>query len=268
MNTDASGRLSGRVAIVTGGGRGLGRAMTLALARAGASVVATASRAFAEIEAVASEAGKQHVIAMEADVSRPEDCVRVVDATVARFGRLDVLVNNAGRGMRYVSENFLTEPTRFWQTDPEIWRMVIDTNVNGPFFMARAAAPVMLDAGWGRIVNISMNHATMRRAGFSPYGPSKAALESETVIWAQDLHGSGVTVNALLPGGATRTGMVPDRVDPALKAQLLDPAIITPPLLWLATEGSDGVTGMRFDASRWRMDMDEASAALACGQEL
>lgn len=170
--------------------------------------------------------------------------------------------------MRYVSENFLTEPTRFWQTDLEVWRMVIDTNVNGPFFMARAAAPVMLDAGWGRIVNISMNHATMRRAGFSPYGPSKAALESETVIWAQDLHGSGVTVNALLPGGATRTGMVPDRVDPALKAQLLDPAIITPPLLWLATEGSDGVTGMRFDASRWRVDMDEASAALACGQEL
>ena len=67
----------------------------------------------------------------------------------------------------------------------------------------------MLRAGWGRIVNISMNYKTMRRGGFSPYGPSKAALESETIIWAQDLARTGVTVNALLPGGATHTGMIP-----------------------------------------------------------
>ena len=84
--------------------------------------------------------------------------------------------------------------------------MIVATNVNGPFLMARAAAPHMMRQRWGRIVNISINHETMRRAGFSPYGPSKAALESETIIWAQDLDGTGVTVNALLPGGATDTG--------------------------------------------------------------
>jgi NAD(P)-dependent dehydrogenase (short-subunit alcohol dehydrogenase family) len=82
---------------------------------------------------------------------------------------------------------------------------VIDTNVNGPFMTARCAVPFMLKAGWGRIVNVSVSQGTMRRRGFSPYGPSRAALESETIIWAQDLEGTGVTVNALLPGGATLT---------------------------------------------------------------
>ena len=136
-------------------------------------------------------------------------------ATVAlaleRFGRLDILVNNAARGMKYVSEDFMTEPTRFWETPAGTWRLVIDTNVVGPFLMARAVVPTMLTGGWGRIINISINADTMRRRGFSPYGPSKAALESATTIWAQDLVDTGVTVNALLPGGPTLTGMIPSR---------------------------------------------------------
>jgi NAD(P)-dependent dehydrogenase (short-subunit alcohol dehydrogenase family) len=268
MSYTESNRLAGRSAIVTGGGRGLGRAMTLALARAGATVIATAAGTVDEVKAVADEAGGQDVIAVQADVTRPEDCARVVEITLARCGRVDLLINNAGRGMKYVSETFLTEPTQFWRTDPDVWRMVIDTNVNGPFFMARAAVPIMLEAGWGRIINITMNHETMRRPGFSPYGPSKAALESETVIWAQDLKGTGITVNALLPGGATLTGMIPQSVDPALKAKLLDPAIMALPLMWLASEASDGVTGMRFNASQWDARLDEASAAIGCGQEL
>jgi 3-oxoacyl-[acyl-carrier protein] reductase len=208
------------------------------------------------------------VIAIQADVTRVEDCARVVATAREKFGRLDVLVNNAGRGMRFVSEQFMTEPTRFWETDPDVWRMVIDTNVNGPFLMARAAVPVMRAAGWGRVINISMNHETMRRRGFSPYGPSKAALESETIIWARDLEGSGVTVNALLPGGATLTGMIPDNVDAATRAKLLDPKAIVPPLLWLVSEASDGVTGMRFNAARWNAGVDESAAASACAENL
>jgi NAD(P)-dependent dehydrogenase (short-subunit alcohol dehydrogenase family) len=88
--------------------------------------------------------------------------------------------------------------------------------------MARAAVRPMLRTGWGRIVNVSVSQGTMRRAGFSPYGPSKAALESETVIWAQDLAGTGVTVNAILPGGATATGMVPESVSQQVRAALLN----------------------------------------------
>lgn len=266
-----SGRLAGRVAIVTGGGRGLGRAMALGLAQAGATVIATAAREGAEIEAVAqagAQGGGAGVVAVQADVTREEDCARVVRTAVERYGRLDILVNNAGRGMKYVSDRFMTEPARFWNTDPEVWRMVIDTNVNGPFLMARAAVPAMLDAGWGRIINISMNHETMRRAGFSPYGPSKAALESETIIWSRDLDGTGVTVNALLPGGATLTGMIPQTADAALKARLLDPAVIVPPLLWLASDAADGVTGMRVNASLWDAKLDEAQAASASSNPL
>ena len=258
--------LAGKVAIVTGGGRGLGRAMALGLARAGAGVVAAAARERAEIERVAAES-EGRVAAVVADVTREEDCRRLVDTALARFGRLDIVVNNAGRGMKYVSEDFMTEPTRFWETAPEAWRLVIDTNVNGPFLLARAAAPHLIAQRWGRIINVSMGWETMRRRGFSPYGPSKAALESETVIWAQDLAGTGVTVNALLPGGATLTGMIPASFPDHLRADLLAPEIMVPPLLWLASPRSDGVTGRRFVAQRWRTDIPDRDAAAAAAED-
>jgi NAD(P)-dependent dehydrogenase (short-subunit alcohol dehydrogenase family) len=245
---------SRKVAVITGGGRGLGAAMALGMARAGHNVVVTAAREPAEIEAIAAQAGRDQVLPLVADVTREEECERVVDAALKRFGSLDILVNNAGRGMKYVSARFMTEPTRFWETDTDAWRLVIDTNVNGPFYMTRAAVHSMMRQRWGRIINVSMSYETMQRAGFSPYGPSKAALESETIIWAQDLAGTGVTVNALLPGGATLTGMIPPSVPERVRATLLAPDIVVPPLMWLASPASDGVTGKRVIANRWRVD--------------
>ena len=262
MNTASPDSLQDKVAIVTGGGRGLGRAMVLGLVEAGVKVLITAARESAEIESVAAQAraqtGRDCVLPLLADVTRPEDCQRVVDSAIRELGGLHVLINNAGRGMKYVSETFLSEPTRFWEVDPVVWRMVIDTNVNGPFLMARAAVPHLLAQGWGRIVNISMNRETMRRAGFSPYGPSKAALESETIIWSQDLAGSGVTVNALLPGGATNTGMIPDSVPEQVRRDLLAPQIVVPPLRWLLSSDADTVTGKRIDAVRWKSESPKA----------
>jgi NAD(P)-dependent dehydrogenase (short-subunit alcohol dehydrogenase family) len=249
-----------RVAVVTGGGRGLGAAMALGLARAGYRVVITAAQERKEIDAVAAQAQPDQIVPVLADVTREEDCERVVETALARFGNLDILVNNAGRGMKYISEAFMTEPTRFWEADPKAWRLVIDTNVNGPFFMARAAVRPMLRNRWGRIINISMNRDTMRRAGFSPYGPSKAAVESETIIWSQDLAGTGVTVNALLPGGATLTGMIPPGFPDHLRTTLLDPAIMVPPLLWLASSVADAVTSKRVLANRWPSGADHPAA--------
>jgi 3-oxoacyl-[acyl-carrier protein] reductase len=255
------------VAIVTGAGRGIGRAVALGLIAAGAAVVATASRQTAELEALVAEGGEDHILPILADVTKTEDCARVAQAALKRFGRIDILVNNAARGMRTISETFLSRPTRFWEVDPDAWRLVIDTNVNGPFLMARAVVPAMRAAGAGRIVNISVKHDSMRRAGFSPYGPSKAALEAETIIWARDLAGSGVTVNALLPGGLTRTGMIPEPVAEALGGQLLDPAIVVPPLLWLVGHEAAEVTGRRFVALHWRQDLPPQKAALLAADD-
>jgi 3-oxoacyl-[acyl-carrier protein] reductase len=260
-----NGQLEGKTAIVTGGGRGLGRAMALGLARAGANVMITAARNRDEVDAVVSEAVTNRyagaIHAMVADAASETESLLVVSRTIGDFGALHILVNNAGRGMRFVSEGFFDTPTRFWETAPAVWRMIIDTNVNGPFMMARAAVPHMLRERWGRIVNISMNHETMRRAGFSPYGPSKAALESETIIWALDLAGTGVTVNSLLPGGASDTGMVPETVPASDRRRLLDPQIMVPPLLWLVSEEAGAVTGARVVAKLWDSSLPPAEAA-------
>jgi len=235
--------------------------MALGLSRAGFRVAITAAWTRNEIEAVAREAPQGQIYPVMADVSRESACAALIQEVEARLGPVDVLVNNAGRGMRYVSERFLIEPPPFWETDPETWRMIIETNVNGPFFMSRAVTPGMIARGWGRLINISMNHGTMRRRGFSPYGPSKAALESETSIWAQDLAGTGVTVNALLPGGASLTGMIPEEVPSELRQKLLSPEIMVPPLLWLISDSADEVGGKRLNASRWDTNLNPSEAA-------
>jgi NAD(P)-dependent dehydrogenase (short-subunit alcohol dehydrogenase family) len=169
--------------------------------------------------------------------------------------------------MKYVSAALPAPPIRFWETVPVTWRQVIDTNVNGPFFMARAAAPHMIRAGWGRIINMSTSYNTMRRPTYTPYGPSKAALESETLIWAQDLFNTGVTVNAILPGGVALTGFIPAAFPEAEKRRLLDPEIIVPPTLFLASSESDGISGKRFDAMHWRTDLPVSEAAALCARD-
>ncbi len=230
--------------------------MVFGLIQAGAKVVATASSSPGELESVAQEVGLDRLLPVVSDVTSADACEHVAQAALRRFGALHILVNNAGRGMRYVTQRFLDQPIPFWDVDPDVWRMIIDTNVNGPFLMARAVLPAMLSQRWGRIINISMNHSTMRRRGFAPYGHSKAALESETVIWAHDLENTGVTVNALLPGGATATGMIPEDVSPEIKDSLLRPEIMVSPLLWLASEAADGVNGCRVNASHWDGNRD------------
>jgi 3-oxoacyl-[acyl-carrier protein] reductase len=245
------GELDGKVAVVTGGGRGIGRAIAEAYLEEGARIALTAARKKAEVEDVVRKAGPERALALVADVTDPEDCERVVAETVERFGQVNVLVNNAGRGMKYVSSDFLTEPPRFWETDPETWKMVIETNVNGPFFMARAVVPRMIEQGGGSIINVSVNYETMKRRGFSPYGPSKAALESESIIWAQDLEGTGIRLNIILPGGATDTGMIPPGVPDDVRSRLLRPEIIGPPAVYLVSDASRHMNGRRLIATDW-----------------
>src|SRR5260370_3965949 len=141
-------QIPSHVAIVTGGGRGLGRAMVLGLAQAGIHVVATAARERTEVEAVAEEVrqscGESRVLPLVADVTQEDDCAEVVNAAIKRFGRLDILVNNAGRGMKYVSNEFLTEPTRFWEVAPETCPLRVATNVNATFMLPKPAIHTIL----------------------------------------------------------------------------------------------------------------------------
>ena len=147
-----------------------------------------------------------------------------------------MLVNNAGIGMRTVNPRFMSEPQPFWEVTPAGFRDVVETKVVGCFLMAREVVPLMLAQGGGRIVNISMNEQTMVRRGLRAV---RAVGRRRRGVVAGDGGGPGrqsVTVNILLPGGATLTGMIPDEASAEVRAALLDPAVMGPPIVWLASE--------------------------------
>jgi 3-oxoacyl-[acyl-carrier protein] reductase len=241
-------RLEGKVAIVTGGGRGIGRAIAEAFAKEGAKVVVTSAQNRKEIEEVAVNV---EGLAIQGDITKIDDVYHIVNTTISTFGNIDILVNNAARGMKFINKNFMTGWKPFWEAEFEKWKLVIDTNINGVFLMTKAVVLHMLKNYYGRIINISINHETMKRKGFSPYGPSKAALESMSYIWAQELEGTGITLNILLPGGATATGMIPDNFPESMKKELLDPSIICEPAVYLASDEAKNVNGQRIIAKDW-----------------
>lgn len=220
---------------------------------AGARTVVTSRDATRAQEAAAQMGGEAIGIAM--DVRDQTAIEAAVEAIYARLGGLDLLVNNAGIGMRTVNERFMSEPQPFWSVSPEGFRDVVETKLTGSFLVSRAVVPRMLAAGGGRVVMISMNTSTMTRRGFVPYGPSGAAVEALAGVMAADLAGTTVTVNTLLPGGATATGMIPPDASEEVRARLLDPAIMGPPIVWLASSEAAGTHGERLIANEfdsWR----------------
>jgi 3-oxoacyl-[acyl-carrier protein] reductase len=256
--------LKRRVVIVTGGGRGMGRAMALGFARAGAAGVAvTSGGSPEEIAAVAREidaiAGRPAGMAVTADVGDAAACARAVEAVVARFGALHVLMNNAGKGMRHVGES----RGAFWKADSAGWDSVIATNVNGPFHMAKAAAPHMIAAGWGRIINISKTIDSMHEIGNTPYGCSKAAVDAMTMSWAQDLEGTGVTANILAPGGMVNTTFSRPAAIKRFQAEgkkYFEAEDIVPAAVWLASDSAAAYNGCRFNAAQWDHGLAPAKA--------
>jgi NAD(P)-dependent dehydrogenase (short-subunit alcohol dehydrogenase family) len=244
--------LNGTRALVTGATSGLGLAMARALVDAGARVAITSRDAERAASAAADLGGGTVGLALDA---RDEVAVAAGVAEVwERLGGIDLLVNNAGIGMRTVNPRFLSEPQPFWEVPPDGFRDVLDTKVAGCFLMARAIVPRMLEQGGGRIVTISMSPSTMVRRGFVPYGPSGAAVEALSRVMAADLAGSAVTVNLLLPGGATDTGMIPDDTPAETRERLLDPTVMGPPIVWLASPEATGVHDERIvaaDFTQW-----------------
>jgi NAD(P)-dependent dehydrogenase (short-subunit alcohol dehydrogenase family) len=236
-----------RTALVTGGTSGLGLAMATALAGAGLRVALT-GRSADRASAVAATLPAALGLGLD---TRDEGSVsQAVEQAWDRLDGIDLLVNNAGLGMRTVNPRYLTDPASFWTIPPDGFRAVIDTNLTGYFLVAREVTPRMLAAGGGRIVNVSMNHATMTRRGFVPYGPSRAGAEALSRVMAADLLGTPVTVNMVLPGGATRTGMIPDE-DLASRPELLPAEIMGPAITWLASAAAAGVHDERLVATEF-----------------
>jgi gluconate 5-dehydrogenase len=233
-------------AVITGGTSGLGLAMATALAAAGARVAIT-SRSTDRAETTARRLGPD-AAGFGSDVRDEQSVARLVADVHDRFGGVDLLVNNAGIGMRSVNPAFLSAAQPFWAVEPGGFRDVFDTKVTGVFLVTRAFVPRMLDAGAGRIVNISMSESTMTRRGFVPYGPSGAAVEALSRIMAADLADTPITVNLLLPGGATVTGMVPDDVPAERRDAMLRPEGMGPPIVWLASAAAAGVHDERIVA--------------------
>ncbi|WP_026072842.1 3-oxoacyl-[acyl-carrier-protein] reductase [Nodosilinea nodulosa] len=184
--------LEGQVAVVTGASRGIGRAVALALAAAGAQVVVNYARSSAAADDVVAEiaAGGGSAIAIQADVSKADQVDALIGGTVEKFGRVDILVNNAG----------ITRDTLLLRMKPEDWQAVIDLNLTGVFLCTRAVAKLMLKQRSGRIINIASVAGQMGNPGQANYSAAKAGVIGFTKTVAKELASRGVTANAVAPG--------------------------------------------------------------------
>jgi NAD(P)-dependent dehydrogenase (short-subunit alcohol dehydrogenase family) len=236
--------LDDRVAIVTGAGRGIGREFALELARNGAMVVVNdlgvglagddmaddpASAVCAEIEAFGGRAVPSHD-----SVSDFEAASRIIETATETFGRLDILVNNAG----IVRDRTLAKMTE------DDFDAVIATHLKGAFNCARHAVPVMKEAGYGRIINVTSSAGLRGNFGQTNYGAAKAGIMGMTFVWALELARAGITVNGLAPAGATRmtAALAGDGAPPPT----LDPAGNAPLVAFLASERAGHVNGQIF----------------------
>jgi NAD(P)-dependent dehydrogenase (short-subunit alcohol dehydrogenase family) len=232
--------LQGKVALVTGASQGLGRALALAYAKEGASLVVN-SRSEEGIRPVAGEVEGlgAEVLAVAADVSKGEDARRLVEEAVGRFGGIDILANNAGLlGPRVAIEEYPEEQ----------WRRVIDANLTGPYLVSKAAIPHLREGA--SIINVVSGVSVEGRAEWGAYSVSKFGVEGLSQILAAELEARGVRSNAVDPGGMRtdmRAAAYPEE-DPQTR---ITPEENTAVFLYLASDESKGVTGQRFKAQEF-----------------
>ncbi len=258
-------RVDGKVAIVTGAGRGIGKAIALILAEAGADVTVVA-RTKEQIEQTAGDIRKlgRKALAIPADVSQEDQVKKVVEQTVSQFGKIDILVNNAGIA---VSKPVVIIPgaeiagftgkvsAQDEQTTLQEWRQIIDTNLTGAFIFAQAVGPYMMKQRKGKVINTSSTAADQGLPRISAYSASKAGLSTFTRCLASEWGPFNINVNAIAPG-IIRTDMVAHHLEnPKSKEAILqripldriaEPRDVALLVLFLASEASDYLTGQIF----------------------
>ncbi len=239
--------LRNKVAIITGGGRGIGRAIALAFAKAGADL-AVVSRTRSELEAVASEIhnlGRQ-VLVVVADVSDPIKVMRMVKATLRELGRVDILVNNAA----------FAAPRSVVGTSLEDWNRTLEVNLTGVFLCSQAVLAHMLEQGEGKIINISSGSGVRGSPGNAAYSASKAGVIAFTQALAGEVRETGIQVNVICPG-PTRTEMLASRptgVSPYSAADAMEPEEVAGAALFLASDYSGRINAQTFHvriSDRW-----------------
>ncbi|KQX21370.1 SDR family NAD(P)-dependent oxidoreductase [Variovorax sp. Root434] len=243
--------LKGRTALVTGAAQGIGLSIAQRFAAAGANLVLV-DVADHELQQVATHLRERGagVVAKVMDIAdRPSAQALHAELDGASIG-VDILINNAAIGPERNDPAYLVAKPKFWSTPDALWLEMLRVNVFGAQLLSTVFAPDMVRRGWGRIINVSTSLDTMYRQGIGPYGPCKAALEASSRIMFQDLQGTGVTVNVLLPGGPVNSRMVPADcgIDPE---DLIQPDQLAKPALWLCSNEANDVTGLRLVARHW-----------------
>ena len=255
-------RLQGKHILITGASQGLGRELALAFAREGASALTLVARHQEALEQVKTEvrevAPDARVLALTADVSRPDDIERIIGTTLEMFGgRLDVLVNNASALGPLPMPYLLDYPL-------EDFRAVLDTNLIAPFLLIKKALPAMIERG-GSIINVTSDAGQVGYPGWGAYGISKFGLEGMSATWAAELAEAGVRVNLVDPG-EMNTQMHRDAEPDEDPAQWTDPSSVTEVFIYLASDESQGITGRRFQAQEENWGQDQSAKATTSGE--
>jgi len=241
------GRLENKVAVVTGGGRGIGRAICLAFAKEGADVIlnyASKDQPAQEVVELIGKIGRK-AVAVKGNVAVKADVERIIQTAIENFGKIDILVNNAG----------VSKPNMLYKMTEEQWDEVVDIHLKGPFLCIQTASKYMMEKKYGKIINVTSSAGLWGTKGQINYSSAKGGIIALTKSAARELAGYGITVNVVQPGYVSTEMMEKVQTDPKLKevytgrillGRFAEPEEVAPTFVFLASDESNYITGQVF----------------------